>query len=163
MICKEHAASILVQITTLVNDEWFYHKTTVKDEKNYSNILAGISKIKKGFHLNFTKKKQEEILEDYVLFNEDKQYYSFFSFTMFNYLLYSLKKGNVMLSTPKYRMAMQHLLMYVYDYNNDPFCKSLKLLKKGYLSYYFNSKIESEYVNEAGKIYEDIKTLIRIF
>ena len=133
MICKEHSASILVQIITLVYDEWFFHKAVEKEDTNLENILDGFDKMKKNFAMKLKMKKKEEALppQDYVLFNEDKQYYSYFSFTMFNYLLYTLRKDGVILSTPKYRRAMHHLLMYVYDYHNDPFSLGSKLLKKG--------------------------------
>lgn len=154
MICKEHSASILVQIITLVYDEWLFFKACEKEDSNLENILDGFDKLKQTFAFTLKLKKKQKLLPlpDYVLFNEDKQYYSFFSFTMFNYLLYTLRKDGVILSTPKYRRAMHHLLMYVYDYHNDPFSLGSKLLKKGYLTYYLTGNIEEEYVREGEKI-----------
>lgn len=164
MICKEHSASILVQIITLVYDEWFFHKAIEKeDTTQLENILDSFDKIKKTFAFKLKQKAPELPPQDYVLFNEDKQYYSFFSFTMFNYLLYTLRKDGVILSTPKYRRAMHHLLMYVYDYHNDPFSLGSKLLKKGYLTYYLTGNIEEEYVKEGEKIGEELRVMISAY
>ena len=82
---------------------------------------------------------------------------------MFNYLLYTLKKDGTVLTTPKLQQSMQYLLLYVYDYNNDPFSLSMKLLKKGYLSYYFEESIDQEYLEEGEAIVSGLRKVIQIF
>lgn len=82
---------------------------------------------------------------------------------MFNYLLYTLKKDGVVLTTPNFQQSMQYLLLYVYDYNKDPFVLSMKLLKKGYLNYYFEEIIDEEYLEEGEAIVSGLRKVIHIF
>jgi len=82
---------------------------------------------------------------------------------MFNYLLYTLKKDGVVLTTPNYEQSISYLLSYVYDYNTDPFSLSIKLLKKGYLSYYFDDNVDLEYLEEGEAIAKELLKMIKIF
>lgn len=156
MICKEYSACILVQIITLVNDEWLYHKATTKQEVG---ILEGFEKFKSKLQAVVSRGVKYP-LSDYVMFNQDPHYYNLFSFVMFNYLLYTLKKDGKILSTWKYRRAMHHLFMYVYDYHNEPFGLSTKLLKSDYLAYYLTETIEEDYILEGEKLAVDLKSMI---
>ena len=82
---------------------------------------------------------------------------------MFNYLLYTLKKDGVVLTTPNFEQSISYLLSYVYDYNTDPFSLSIKLLKKGYLGYYFEDNVDPEYLEEGESIAKELKKMIKIF
>ena len=82
---------------------------------------------------------------------------------MFNYLLYTLKRDGIVMTTPKLQQSMQYLLLYVYDYNNDPFSLSMRLLKKGYLNYYFSQNLEPDFLDEGEEIVTGLKKIIKMF
>ena len=159
MICKEHSACILVQIITFINDEWLFFKLKQRD----AGVLENLGSLASGLVNTIQLKKEKAASDSNVMFNENKYFYSFFSYIMFNYLLYTLKKGGRILSTWRYRRAIYHLLMYIYDYHQDPFSLSCKLLKNGYLGYYLTENIEQDYIDEGEKLGEDLSEMIELY
>ena len=157
MICKSLSARILLQIVTFINDDWFYHFIS---EKQVDELIL---EEKEEFNLCKRKKKKEVVVKDHNVFLCDSLYYSHFSFIMFNYLLKELRKGEKLLTDKQYLHAMNNLILYVYDYREDPFILSLELMKFEYLNYYIDLNIEEDQINRGDAIIKMVLELRKKF
>jgi hypothetical protein len=144
--CKSLSSGILLHIVTCINDDWLYHYTKVgevDDLMKPSTVATSIFK---------KKSSGPPAPKDHSPFVCDVRSYSFFSFIMFNYLLKELRKDGELFSLEMYLTCMKDLVLYVYDYREDPFVLTYELIKPEYLTYYINLNIEDDHINRANEI-----------
>ena len=157
MRCKSLASGILLHIVTILNDDWLYHYTKLGEVDELMQVKKEDFRDKLKI---FSKKKQgQQQVKAHSPFVCDVKCYSFFSFIMFNYLLKELRKDNELFSDDQYLNCMKDLVLYVYDFREDPFVLSMQLLKPEYLNYYIGLNIEDDHINRANEILKLISTL----
>lgn len=157
MKCKSLASGILLHIVTCLNDDWLYHYTKageVDDLLKPKVAKTGIFK---------RKVKGPVATKEHSPFVCDVRSYSFFSFIMFNYLLKELRKNGELFSDDLYLTCMKDLVLYVYDFREDPFVLTYELVKPEYLSYYIGMNIEADHINRANEILKLISDLKQKF
>ena len=165
MECKSLASRILLQLVTQINDEWLFTKT----QQNQIDVLVAVQKttkwdfVKKMFSTSTAPAAPTGQQDGVKVFLCDAGYYSFFSFIMFNYLLKELRQGEKLITDKLYMTAMQDLILYVYDYREDPFVQSVHLLKSDYLPYYIAQDIELDHIKRANQILQLITKLNKQF
>ena len=154
MQCKSLCTGVLLQIVTALNDDWLYYYTKLGEidylqtRKDKRHILKN-----KGPHPK----------KDHNPFVCDIRSYSFFSFIMFNYLLKELRKDGELFSDDLYLNSMKDLVLYVYDFREDPLVLTIELVKPEYLSYYIGLNIEDDHINRANEILKLISDLKKKF
>jgi hypothetical protein len=165
MECKSLASRILLQLVTQINDEWLFIKT----QSNQVDVLVAVHKtskwefVKKMFSTTSAPSPAPTQQQGIKVFLCDPGYYSFFSFIMFNYLLKELRQGEKLITDKPYMTAMQDLILYVYDYREDPFVQSIHLLKAEYLPYYVGQDIDIDHIKRANQILQMIIKLNKNF
>lgn len=154
MQCKSLCTGVLLQIVTALNDDWLYYYTQ-RGEVDYLQTRKDKRHI-----LN---KKGPYPENDHNPFVCDIRSYSLFSFIMFNYLLKELRKDGVLFSDDLYLKCMKDLVLYVYDFREDPLVLTIELVKPEYLSYYIGLNIEADHINRANEILKLISDLKKKF
>lgn len=159
MDCKSYSSRILLQLVVLVNDSWFF-ESFLEATKPVNTTEV---KNKRKFKLCHKKTADQQAKKCTQIFFQDSQFYSLFSFMMFNYLLHELQRGPSVLECPLHREAMHQLVLFVSDHRQDPFIASFQLLKAGYLKYYQGKGIELEFVRKAESLLGKTDEIVEAF
>jgi hypothetical protein len=151
MACKSTCSRILLQLMTLINDDWLYCSYySLKQTPNSEEEGRRKAETKEG--LCRKKNNQIALEKEHTIFMEDNQYYSLFSFIMFNYLFAELKKDDIVFTCKSHKQAMSQLLLFVYNHKEDSFVVSLELFKPEYLPCYACSTMEEEHLERCQDI-----------
>ena len=185
LLCKTMGSQILFHIITVVNDNWLFNELKTKGEIEIEahsqalnkNLIESSAKgqSRKSFLIKpqsiqlkkkiCCKKSQRhtDLEISHQIFFIDSQYYSLFSFMMFNYLLSELRRSDRLVTSDEHKDAMHQLLLYVFDYREDAFMASLQLLKPEYLAFYLEDGIDAEYMARCSQLVKALLALLDKF
>ena len=166
MDCKSFSSRILLQLVLLNNDHWFYQsylestKPIIEDPSIRKSAFCFPKKSTSGPPKQEGKSAETN---NCSIFFEETQFYSLFSFMMFNYLLHELKRGTATLECSLHKESMHQLILFVSNHKEDMFMMNLQLLQQEYLNYYQLREIEIDFIRKANTIVFKVDEVLELF